>query len=126
MSETPTSVLVIDDEPAIVEAMEILLRKEGYAAHTATDGNEGISRMAALRPDIVISDVRMPTMSGLDVLAAARSLDSEMPVILMTAQATVPAAVQAVNDGAESNRFMPTSATRTTTARCRPRTRRRP
>ena len=80
MSETPTSVLVIDDEPAIVETMEILLRKEGYAAHTATDGNEGISRMAALRPDIVISDVRMPTMSGLDVLAAARSLDSEMPV----------------------------------------------
>ncbi len=100
MSERPTSVLVIDDEPAIVETMEILLRKEGYAAHTATDGNEGISRMAALRPDIVISDVRMPTMSGLDVLAAARSLDPEMPVILMTAQATVPAAVQAVNDGA--------------------------
>jgi two-component system response regulator HydG len=56
--------------------------------------------MASLRPDVVISDVRMPTMSGLDVLAAARSLDAEMPVILMTAQATVPAAVQAVNDGA--------------------------
>ena len=100
MSELPISVLVIDDEPAIVETIEILLRKEGYAAHTATDGNEGISRMTALRPDIVISDVRMPTMSGLDVLAAARSLDAEMPVILMTAQATVPAAVQAVNDGA--------------------------
>jgi DNA-binding NtrC family response regulator len=100
MSELPISVLVIDDEPAIVETIEILLRKEGYAAHTATDGNEGISRMTALRPDIVISDVRMPTMSGLDVLAAARSLDTEMPVILMTAQATVPAAVQAVNDGA--------------------------
>ena len=100
MSESATSVLVIDDEPAIVETIEILLRKEGYAAHTATDGNEGISRMTSLRPDIVISDVRMPTMSGLDVLAAARSLDGEMPVILMTAQATVPAAVQAVNDGA--------------------------
>jgi len=100
MSEAATSVLVIDDEPAIVQAIEILLRKEGYAAHVATDGSEGISRMASLRPDVVISDVRMPTMSGLDVLAAARSLDAEMPVILMTAQATVPAAVQAVNDGA--------------------------
>jgi len=100
MAETLTSVLVIDDEPAIVETIEILLRKGGYAPHTATDGNEGISRMATLRPDVVISDVRMPTMSGLDVLAAARSLDPETPVILMTAQATVPAAIQAVNDGA--------------------------
>lgn len=100
MPEPATSVLVIDDEPAIVQAIEILLRKEGYVAHVATDGSEGISRMASLRPDVVISDVRMPAMSGLDVLAAARSLDAEMPVILMTAQATVPAAVQAVNDGA--------------------------
>ena len=100
MSERPSTVLVIDDEPAILETIRILLKSEGFAPHTAQDGSEGISRMTSLRPDIVISDVRMPTMSGLDVLAAARSLDAETPVILMTAQASVPAAIQAVNDGA--------------------------
>src|SRR5271169_4347206 len=51
-------------------------------------------------PDIVLTDVRMPSVSGVEVLSAARARDPEMPVILMTAQATLQSAMQAVNEGA--------------------------
>jgi two-component system response regulator HydG len=59
-----------------------------------------MEQMAELRPDIVLTDVRMPEVSGVQVLSTARQVDPEMPVILMTAQATLQSAMQAVNEGA--------------------------
>jgi two-component system response regulator HydG len=96
----PPSVLVVDDESSILESLRILLKTEGFTAHTALGGRAGVEQVAALRPDIVLSDVRMPGVDGLQVLAAARSQDAHVPVVLMTAQASLQTAIQAVNDGA--------------------------
>ncbi len=99
-TETRPTVLIIDDESGIVDTLRILLKNEGFAAHVAFGGRQGLEQIAALRPNIVISDIRMPAVTGLDVLAAARAQDPDVPVILMTAQASLQSAIQAVNEGA--------------------------
>jgi len=98
-SRTP-SVLIVDDETGILESLGILLRNAGFATHTARGGRAGLEQLSALQPDIVLSDVRMPDVGGVEILAAARQQDPDTPVILMTAQATLQSAMQAVNEGA--------------------------
>ncbi|MGH7711901.1 MAG: sigma-54-dependent transcriptional regulator, partial [Gemmatimonadaceae bacterium] len=97
---TPANVLIIDDESGIIDSLRILLKNEGFTAHVALGGQEGLDRMAEVDPDIVLTDVRMPTVGGLQVLSAVRARSPDTPVILMTAQATLQSAVQAVNEGA--------------------------
>ena len=94
------TVLVVDDESGILETLEILLRNEGFAPHVAAGGKAGLEMIPMLSPDIVLTDVRMPNVSGVEILAAAREHDANTPVILMTAQATLQTAMQAVNAGA--------------------------
>jgi DNA-binding NtrC family response regulator len=93
-------VLVVDDESGILETLRILLRTEGFIPFTAHGGRQGIEKIDELKPDIVLTDVRMPDVTGVQVLSHARQVDSEIPVILMTAQATLQSAMQAVNEGA--------------------------
>jgi DNA-binding NtrC family response regulator len=93
-------VLIIDDEAGILDSLRILLKTEGFTPHVALGGKQGLEQIESLSPDIVLSDVRMPTVSGLQVLSAARQRDPDTPVILMTAQATLQSAMQAVNEGA--------------------------
>ena len=93
-------ILVIDDETAILDTLRILLRREGFQVETAVGGQQGVARMEELRPDVVLSDVRMPGVGGLEVLLAAKELDPSLPVILMTAQASLQTAIRAVNEGA--------------------------
>ena len=99
-TEIKPRVLVVDDEAGILESLRILLRNEGFNCYTALGGKQGIEQIAAHSPDIVLTDVRMPLVTGIEVLAAARQHDPETPVILMTAQASLQSAVQAVNEGA--------------------------
>jgi DNA-binding NtrC family response regulator len=99
-TENRPTILIIDDESAIVDTLRILLKNEGYAAHVAFGGKQGLDQIAAIRPDIIISDIRMPGVGGLDVLSAAKAQDPDTPVILMTAQASLQSAISAVNDGA--------------------------
>ncbi len=94
------SVLIVDDEPSIVESLRILFRGEGFATHAAVGGRAGLERLAEVRPDVVVSDVRMPGVDGLGVLDAARALEPAPAVVLMTAQATLQSAIGAVNAGA--------------------------
>jgi DNA-binding NtrC family response regulator len=94
------SVLIIDDEQGILDVIRILLTNNGFTAHAAHGGRAGIEQIQALEPDIVISDIRMPDVSGAEVLSAARAANPETPVILMTAQATLQSAMHAVNEGA--------------------------
>lgn len=94
------SVLVVDDETGILQTLEILLRAEGFDVHTAHGGRAALERIPQVTPDIIVSDVRMPNVGGVEVLNAAREHDAEVPVILMTAQATLQTAMQAVNAGA--------------------------
>ncbi|HYN81535.1 MAG TPA: sigma-54 dependent transcriptional regulator [Gemmatimonadaceae bacterium] len=99
-TETRPTVLIIDDESGIVDTLRILLKNEGFAAHVAFGGRQGLEQIAALKPNVVLCDIRMPAVGGLDVLAAAREQDPDVPVILMTAQASLQSAIQAVNQGA--------------------------
>ena len=94
------SVLIVDDESGILDSLRILLKNEGFVPHVALGGQQGIQQIDAVSPDVVLSDVRMPSVGGLDVLSAARVHDPDLPVVLMTAQATLQSAIQAVNQGA--------------------------
>jgi DNA-binding NtrC family response regulator len=100
MHETGTKVLLVDDEAGILESLQILFRGEGYEVATALGGRAGIEALDEDRPDIVVSDIRMPGASGLDLLAHAREVDPEIAVVLMTAQASLQSAMRAVNEGA--------------------------
>ncbi len=99
MSDRP-KVLVIDDEQGIIETLSILLKNEGFEVLSALSGSEGLERFAEMHPDLVLTDVRMPKVSGVDVLEAIREQDPTTPVVLMTAQASLQSAIQAVNLGA--------------------------
>jgi DNA-binding NtrC family response regulator len=99
MSYKP-SVLVVDDESGILDTLRILLRNEGFEVATAQGGKAGLEQIRAGTNDIILSDVRMPQVSGLDILNAAREQDPMTPVILMTAQASLQSAISAVNSGA--------------------------
>ncbi len=100
MSTHGPSLLVIDDESGILQTLRILLKKSGFEVRTAQGGKAGLEAIKAEPPDIVLTDVRMPQVGGLDILQATRDQDPETPVILMTAQASLQTAIQAVNDGA--------------------------
>jgi DNA-binding NtrC family response regulator len=93
-------IVVVDDETAILDTLRILLRREGFEVVTAVGGAQGVEKIHAERPDLVLSDVRMPGVGGMEVLAAAREVDPGTPVILMTAQASLQTAIRAVNEGA--------------------------
>ncbi len=93
-------VLVVDDEAGILETLQILLRNEGFDPVVADSGKAALEKIESTAPDIVLSDVRMPGIGGVEVLTVARAHDPNMPVILMTAQATLQSAMQAVNEGA--------------------------
>ena len=97
---TKPVVLIVDDETGILETLQILLKNEGFEPRVALGGKQGLERLAAVSPDIVLTDVRMPSIGGIDVLSAARAQDPDLPVILMTAQADLRSAIQAVNAGA--------------------------
>jgi two-component system response regulator HydG len=99
MSQQP-SVLVVDDESSILDTLRILLRKEGYEVTTAQGGKAGLEQIRSGNHAIVLTDVRMPQVSGLGILQSAKDQDPETPVILMTAQASLQTAIQAVNQGA--------------------------
>jgi DNA-binding NtrC family response regulator len=94
------TVLIIDDEQSILDTIGILLRSEGFQAHTYQNGRDAIDKLGELKPDLILSDIRMPAISGIEVLEAVRAKDPGIPVILMTAQASLQSAIRAVNEGA--------------------------
>ncbi len=108
-------VLIIDDESGILETLEILLRAEGFDAARRA-GRQGGPRAARVseEPDILLTDVRMPGVTGVEILAAARARDPDMPVILMTAQATL----QTGDAGGERRARSTTSRSRSATTSC--------
>jgi len=95
-------VLVVDDELNARNALRTILSEEGYEIHEAADGEEGLSQIAELSPDVVLSDVRMPKLDGLQLLRKAREQGSDSTFVMMTAFASVEAAVEAMRLGAEN------------------------
>jgi len=94
------NILVVDDEPSILQPLASVLRGEGHTVATATDGTSAVAAMAATAFDVIISDVRMQKLDGFAVFRRARAELPSTHVILMTAYATVPDAVTAMQEGA--------------------------
>ena len=93
-------ILIVDDEMGILDTLQILFRSEGFEVAVANSGRQALESLEAERPDLVLSDIRMPGAGGLEVLSKAKEVDPELPVILMTAQASLQSAMRAVNEGA--------------------------
>ncbi len=94
------NVLLVDDDPAVAKVLGALLGQAGLTVHTASNGQEALSLLGRKPIDVVVSDVRMPGMSGMELLAEVGRAWPDVPVILLTAHGTVPLAVEAMKAGA--------------------------
>ncbi|HEY0712273.1 MAG TPA: response regulator, partial [Polyangia bacterium] len=92
-------VLLVDDEPLIIRAMRRALEAAGYAVTTAEDGSEAAKHLSESSFDVVVSDISMPTMTGIELLRRVRQRDLDLPVVLMTGSPAVPTATQAISLG---------------------------
>jgi putative nucleotidyltransferase with HDIG domain len=97
---TAEKILVVDDEEAIREVIAAILEARGYQCTVAASGGEAIADLAKIAPDLVISDIIMPEMDGLHLLAQVRAQDPELPVIMVTAMNDIAIALRAVREGA--------------------------
>lgn len=89
MSEKNKSILIVDDDASIQELIRIILTKNGYEVHQATDGEEGVIQFMKVKPDLVISDISMPKGDGFNVAILIRSKEStlgrKIPILLISA-----------------------------------------
>jgi DNA-binding NtrC family response regulator len=92
--------LLIDDEADVQYSFRRIFDAPDLELHTASSGEEGLRRIAELRPDLVITDIRMAGINGLETLRRIRQLDPRLPVILMTAYGTTQMAIEAMKLGA--------------------------
>jgi DNA-binding response OmpR family regulator len=97
------SVLVVDDDPVILRLLQVNFELEGIDVVTAVDGEEGLKMAQSDRPDLVISDIMMPRVNGLELLAALRSSPdtASLPVILLSAKAQVADVQRGLELGAD-------------------------
>jgi DNA-binding NtrC family response regulator len=99
MSDQPR-VTIVDDEPLLLEGMQAALRKKGYVVDSYHDGRSALRSLDDNATDVLITDLKMPEMNGLELLKEARAVDPELVVIVMTAYSTVATAVDAMRSGA--------------------------
>jgi two-component system response regulator AtoC len=95
-----STVLIVDDERTLARAIKTFMAEAGYEAEVAGDAESALELLESLRPDVVFADVRLPGMSGIDLLRRIREFDAAIPVIIMTAHGTIEGAVEAVKLGA--------------------------
>lgn len=100
MSEKKPAVLVIDDDEAIRDSCSQVLQKSGFAVTLSSDGNEGLEKTMAMKPDLVLLDLKMPGIGGMEVLEKMLQLDDQIVVIVITGYPTIESAVEAIKKGA--------------------------
>ena len=93
-------ILVIDDESAIRDSLKMTLEYEGYEVYTAATGQEGITAAEREAPDLVLLDVKMPGMDGLEVLDRLRAMSDALPVVVVSGHGSISTAVEATKKGA--------------------------
>ena len=98
--ESKGRILVVDDEVNARTALTELLHDEGYTVDAAADGFKALGKMADFAPDLVLTDLKMPGMDGIQLLGKIRETDAELPVVMMTAFGEVETAVGAMRAGA--------------------------
>ena len=94
------AILIVDDEPNYLVILSELLRDEGFEVFTASDGAKGLALVREVDLDLVITDMQMPGMDGLQLLQAIKKINSDLPVVMITAYAAVEKAVAAMQSGA--------------------------
>jgi two-component system response regulator HydG len=94
------TLLVADDDPGLRESLERTLSREGYRVLLAPDGQAALERLQAGGVDLIVTDLKMPGLTGLELLRAAKAIAPDIDVILLTAFGTVEEAVKAMKDGA--------------------------
>jgi DNA-binding NtrC family response regulator len=102
MASPKGRVLVVDDEPNARNALAELLRDEGYTTDVAADGQQALRVLESFEPDVVLTDLKMPVMSGLDLLLQGKPLIPHASFLVMTAFGSIETAVTAIKRGAEN------------------------
>jgi two-component system response regulator HydG len=101
MKEKKARILVVDDEPSARAGLQKLLMQDDYAVDVAEDGTSALERFGECAADVVVTDLKMPKMDGIELLKKLREQDKDVPVIMCTAFGDVGTAVQAMRAGAE-------------------------
>ena len=93
------NLLLVDDDPDLLKLLAIRLKASGYTVATATSGQQALSMIAAERPDLVVTDLRMAGIDGMELFHEIERRHSGLPVIMLTAHGTIPDAVAATQQG---------------------------
>src|SRR5262245_35949191 len=93
-------ILVVDDEPNLRRVLRAQLERDGYDVHTAEDGEQALALLSDHHIDLVITDLRMPKIDGMELLRRIGALEEGTPVVMITAHGTVDTAVEALKTGA--------------------------
>jgi len=103
------SILIIEDEAKMLRLLELNLAEEGYTVHSAGDAEVGLTRLRQESIDLVVTDLKLPGMDGLEFLQAVKRIEGSIPVVVMTAYGTVETAVEAMKAGASNYVLKPFS-----------------
>ncbi|WP_166866648.1 MULTISPECIES: response regulator transcription factor [unclassified Salinibacterium] len=98
---TPIRALVVDDEPALVELIQMALRYEGWQVETASDGATALSKARSFEPDVIVLDIMLPGLDGLDVLRRMRAAGDDVAVLFLTAKDAVSDRVVGLTAGGD-------------------------
>ena len=92
--------LLVDDEPDILRVLSMSLKADGYEVQTASSGEDALRVFSNEKPDIVITDIKMPGMNGIEVLRGVKKIDQETEVIIITGHGDIDSAIEALKYGA--------------------------
>ncbi len=94
MADMP--ILIIDDEPGVLEGLKFFLEDEGYDVHEALEAKEGLEVFRSVNPNVVVTDLRMPGMSGIELISEIKKLNAATPIIVITGYGTYESAIDAL------------------------------
>ena len=90
------TVMVIDDDQQVLQSVSIMLKSHGFSVFSYTEGVKAMAEFLSVKPDAVVSDIRMPGMNGIQLVEQVRAIGEETPVILISGNAELDAAISAI------------------------------